>query len=121
VGITLEQEREALAFLHDTDQIALVGALWEQRETPPVDTRRHPDVGRALKAHWSAVARERILEGAPGQYSYNVFTVSEADFERLRELHLRYFHELRTLVAASQPGERVCVTNVQLFALDAGR
>lgn len=43
---------------------------------------------------------------------------AQRDLERIRELHLRYFHELRALLAESEPGERVAVANVQLFALD---
>ena len=73
----------------------------------------------SMKAHWTRVAADRVEAEAPGQFSYNVFTVSEADFEKIRELHLSYFHALRAIVAASEPGERVAVANVQLFALDA--
>ncbi len=118
LGIPVEEEQRCLSFLVQTGQVARVEGRYVQQDTLPVDTRRHPEVGRALKQHWSAVARDRIEAGAPGQFSYNVFTVSETDLERLRELHLRYFHELRAIVAASQPGERVAVANVQLFALD---
>ena len=50
--------------------------------------------------------------------SYNLFTVSERDLGRLRELHLAYFRELRAIVAESEPAERVVVANVQLFGLD---
>ena len=83
-----------------------------------VDTRRHPDVGRRLKAHWTGVAQERIERGAVGQFSYNVFTVSRDDLERIRELHLAYFHALRQIVSASESDEVVAVANVQLFPLE---
>lgn len=86
--------------------------------TRAVDTRRSPEVGRKLKAHWSRVAAERVGSNAPGQFSYNVFSVSEQDFERIRALHLAYFHALRSIVAESTSNERVAVANVQLFALD---
>ena len=59
-----------------------------------------------------------IEGGAPGQFSYVVFSVSESDFERIRELHLRYFNTLRGIIAASEPNERVAVVNVQLFGLE---
>lgn len=118
LGIPVEEEARCLGFLLETGQIRAEGGRYVQEETLPVDTRRHPEVGSALKMHWTEVARARIAAGAPGQYSYNVFAVSDADLERLRALHLRYFHELRAIVAASQPGERVVVANVQLFALD---
>jgi transcriptional regulator with XRE-family HTH domain len=117
LGLGPDEEERCLRFLADTGQIVAVGGKW-QVEALAVDTRRHPDLGRRLKAHWTRVAADRIEAGAPGQFSYNVFSVSEADFERIRELHLAYFHALRAIVAASQPGERVAVANVQLFALD---
>jgi hypothetical protein len=118
LGLEPAEEERCLAFLETTGQIRWDGARWQILEVRAVDTRRHPEVGRALKAHWTHVGEERIRRAAPGQYSYVVFTVSQRDLERIRELHLRYFHELRALVAESEPGERVAVANVQLFALD---
>lgn len=117
LGIPHEEEERCVAFLERTGQVErragkLVGV------TLAVDTRRTPLIGRQLKAHWTDVAAERIRAGADGQFSYNVFTVSDADFERIRELHLKYFHALRSIVAESEPGERVAVANVQLFALE---
>jgi transcriptional regulator with XRE-family HTH domain len=119
LGLPPEEEERCLAYLADTGQIRERDGRW-QVEALAVDTRRQPDLGQRLRAHWTRVAAERIERGAPGQFSYNVFTVSEADFERIRELHLAYFHALRAIVAESQPGERVAVANVQLFALDGG-
>jgi transcriptional regulator with XRE-family HTH domain len=118
LGMPAEEEERCLAFLCDTGQVTRTGPHY-QVEALAVDTRRHPDIGRRLKAHWTRVAADRVEREAPGQFSYNVFTVSEADFERIRELHLAYFHALRAIVAESEPGERVAVANVQLFALDA--
>jgi hypothetical protein len=85
-----------------------------------VDTRRDAASGRRLKAHWARVGLDRVDTDTEGLFSYNVFTVSAADLERLRELHLGYFRALRALVAESSPAERVVVANVQLFALDHG-
>lgn len=45
--------------------------------------------------------------------------VSNADFARLKELHLAYFREMQALVADSAPSERVVLFNTELFALDA--
>jgi len=50
-------------------------------------------------------------------FSYNLFTVSEKDWQRLRELHIAYFQELRRVIEGSQPGERVGLANLQLFRL----
>jgi len=116
LGISLEEEERCIAFLRDTGQIRVMDRRLES-DPIAVDTRRTPEVGRQLKAHWARVAAERVVRAAPGQFSYNVFTVSEADFERIREAHLAYFHALRAIVAESEPAEVVAVANVQLFPL----
>lgn len=116
LGIEEAEEARCLAFLRDTGQVSWTGTHYHP-DLQAVDTRRHPEIGRKLKAHWTRVGAERIEAGAPGQFSYNVFTVSAADFERIREAHLQYFHALRSIVAASSPNEVVAVANVQLFAL----
>ena len=116
LGLDEATVSDCVSFMDETGQIRRKSNRYE-RERLAVDTRRHPEIGRALQAHWSGVARDRIQAEAPGQFSYNVFTVSRADFERIRELHLRYFHELRSIVAESEPEEMVAVANVQLFGL----
>ena len=73
----------------------------------------------------SSSSRSRSLSRLPaleprGQdlFSYNLFTVSEHDFTRLRELHIAYYQELRRIIEQSTPGERVALVNVQLLRLD---
>jgi hypothetical protein len=44
--------------------------------------------------------------------------VSEQDFFKIRDLHIAYFTELRSIVKKSAPAERVVVANLQLFRLD---
>ncbi|MCP4809525.1 MAG: DUF4423 domain-containing protein [Proteobacteria bacterium] len=117
LGISVEEETRCLEFLSETGQIER-GTHWVEGEVRAVDTRRHPEIGRRVKQHWSRVAQDRIEAGAPGQFSYNVFTVSRADFERIRKMHLAYFHALRAVVADSTDDEVVCVANVQLFPLE---
>src|SRR5690606_37575494 len=86
-----------------------------------VDTRAQPEAGRVLKTHWARVGLERLHELEPNKadlFSYNLFAVSEADWRRIRERHIAYFHELRAIVAQSQPAERVVLVNLQLLQLD---
>jgi len=116
LGISLEEEERCISFLRDTGQVRVSERRLES-DPLAVDTRRTPEVGRLLKAHWARVAAEQVTATAEGQFSYNVFTVSEADFERIREAHLAYFHALRAIVAESEPAEVVAVANVQLFPL----
>jgi len=117
LGIATDNAETCLSFLEETGQITWTGTHWRQEQLA-VDTRRYPEVNRQLKGHWTAVAAERIGVGAPGQFSYNVFSVSRSDFEKIRELHLAYFHALRAIVADSNSSELVAVANVQLFELD---
>ena len=117
LGISEEEETRCLAFLRDTGQIQWQDVRY-RIQTLAVDTNRTPVINRRLKAHWARVGAERIEQGTPGQFSYNVFSVSRADFERIREAHLRYFYALRGIVAESSPDEVVAVANVQLFLLE---
>ena len=101
-----------------TGQVTWDGRHYRQERRLAVDTRRLPEINQQLKAHWTTVAAERIRAGAPGQFSYNVFTVSREDFERIRQLHLEYFYAMRAIVGESAPDEVVAVANIQLFTLE---
>ena len=118
LGIDLAEEQRAMAFLELTEQLEWDGRHYRSR-AQAVDTRRNPSVGMRLKEHWSTVGTDRIRAEAPGQYSYNVFAISNEDFERIREAHLEYFGRVRSIVGASKRGERVAIVNIQLFALDS--
>jgi transcriptional regulator with XRE-family HTH domain len=120
LGIERTQEAECLEFLQETGQVTWSGTHY-QGNTVAVDTRGRPEIGQRLKSHWSKEAARRIEGGAPGQFSYVVFSASKKDFERIRELHLRYFNTLRGIISESTPNEVVAVANVQLFALDEWR
>jgi len=117
LGIDEAEEARCLAFLRETDQVAWTGTHFEGR-TVAVDTRSRPVIGRTVKSHWTREGARRIEQGAPGQFSYLVFSVSREDFERIREHHLRYFNTLRGIISESTPNEVVSVANVQLFGLE---
>ena len=118
LGIDDDEEARCIAFLRDTGQVTWTGTHFQQ-EALAVDTGRHPAIGRRLKAHWSREGAKRAEAGADGQFSYNVFAVSRADFELIRAAHLDYFRSLRAIVKESSPQEVVAVANVQLFGLEA--
>jgi len=118
VGIPFEEEVGCLNALSEAGQVRWENDRWMLETGLSVDTRRDPAAGRRLKAWWTEVARQKLENGDEGLFSYNVFSVSEADYQKLRELHLSYFWSLRAMVAASEPMERVVVANVQLFPLD---
>lgn len=116
--IPLEEEQRCLALLERSGQIRKRRGKYVAGRPLTVDTRSNPGAGRTLVSFWAQAGVERMSSGSRGLFSYNLFTVSERDLARLRELHLAYFRELRAIVAQSEPAERVVVANVQLFGLD---
>jgi len=117
VGISLEEEGRCLGGLADAGLITWDGRRYRAEELT-VDTSANPDAARAArKQHRLDRASAAHARGAPGLYSYNVFSVSAADMDRLRDLHVQYFTALRSVVAASAPAQRVGVVSMQLFEL----
>jgi transcriptional regulator with XRE-family HTH domain len=118
LGIGPEEEERCLEALVSSGQVVWDGDRYRAEAVVTVDTRQDPEAGRRMRRHWGQVALERIDAGRSGQFSYNVMSVSRADLERIREMHLAYFRAVRSLVADSDPCERVVVLNLQLFELD---
>lgn len=121
LGLTLDDERQSLQALAASGLIVLRKKHWVVNKVLTVDTRSNPEAGLRLKQHWADVGRERLSRLEPNKkdlFSYNLFAVSEADWERLRELHISYFQALRSIVAQSSPQERVVLANLQLMRLD---
>jgi len=118
--ISLEEEERSIALLLETGQLKRRGKRLVPGATLTVDTRGDATRSREAKAFWARVALDRLEAGVDGTFSYNLFSVSRADLERIRELHRAYFRELRHIVAASEPAECVALANVQLLELGAG-
>jgi transcriptional regulator with XRE-family HTH domain len=122
LGISIEDEARTLGDLAAAGLIRWDGVRWQLDRERSVDTTRFdPRAASNLRGFWTAAAEARIRAGADGQFSYLVFSTDDATLEAIRELHLRYFREMRALVAASPRNRRVAVVNVQLFAIDRGR
>lgn len=117
IGIDADVEARCLAALVDAGLVRWEEGRWETGDGQLVDTRARPEVARGLKLHWARVGAERLERGDEGLWSYNVFNVSRADLEHLRELHAEYFRALRRAIASSEPLECVVVANIQLFEL----
>lgn len=120
LGISLEEEQQCIEALATTGQLDWDGSRYRINEARLTDTRHNPEAGRALKIWWTERALERLKQDREGLFSYNLFTVSERDYQRLRELHLAYFRELRSIVAASEPADRVVLAHLQLLPLAGG-
>jgi DNA-binding phage protein len=118
LGITPDEERRCIEALLGSGQLDWDGSRYRVG-AQLTDTRHYPEAGRRLKIWWTRQALERLERDSEGLFSYNLFAVSERDYERLRELHLAYFRELRSIVAASQPAERVVLAHLSLLPLTA--
>jgi len=119
--IDLELERICIAALAASGLIVKRKKRWKVTKVLTVDTRANPAAGLRLKNHWARIAGDRLSDLEPNKqdlFSYNLFTVSEQDWQRLRELHIAYFQELRAIVSASVPAERIVLANLQLLRLD---
>lgn len=117
LGITDAQVRICLQLLLSAGEVTFDGHHYRPAGVAAVDTRSDPSANLRLKTWWLQVASERMNTGAEGQFSFNLFSVSRHDFERIRELQVRYFRELRQIVASSTPSEVVAVANMQLLTL----
>ncbi len=116
LGISPEEEQRCVDALLTSGQLDWDGSRYRVG-AQLTDTRHYPEAGRMLKIWWAKQGLERLEGDSAGLFSYNLFAVSEADYERLRELHLAYFRELRSIVAASQPAERVVLAQLSLMPL----
>jgi len=120
LSISLEEEGRCVALLLETGQLEKKGKRLIPGAALTVDTRGDAARSRQAKAFWTRVALDRIEAGADGTFSYNLFSVSRVDLERIRELHRAYFRELRRIVAESEPAECIALANLHLLELGAG-
>jgi hypothetical protein len=117
LGLSIVETRAALELLESTGQIERLQQGWRVKQTLNVDLAADPEAVQRLKAWAAEIGLRRITSGSEGLYSYNLFCVSEADYQKLQSLHRAYFRQLRAIVAESTPSERVVMANLQLFSL----
>lgn len=118
LDIPREEEETALEILVTTGQAEYRDGKYVLATDPKViDTRRDPKAAHALRAFWADVARQRMDEPGDALFSHSLFGVSEKDYQRIRELQKAYYQEIRAIVAASLPVERVALLNLQLLPL----
>ncbi len=117
VGISEAEEQRCLELLQSTGQIREHDGRYVLAHSQTVDTRRDPRAAQQVKLWWSDVSIARLRAGAGGASSYNLFTVSDADFERLRELHRSYFQQMRAIIEQSEPCDRIVLACAQMLEL----
>lgn len=119
--LDLEEERveDALARLEQTDQIQWTGTHFRLHRVRTIDTRRDAAGVLAMRAWFAEDALARLrADQADATFSQNLFSISSADLERLRALHVTHFREVQALVAASEPGERLVLLQRSIVPVD---
>ncbi|MBX2802577.1 MAG: DUF4423 domain-containing protein [Myxococcales bacterium] len=114
---------DAIGMLLQTGQISRRGDHYVPVVIQAVDVGPTPSgpSPHALKAHWSEVALQRLREGAPGLFSYNLVVVSEHDLAQIEALQRAHYRAIRALVADSEPAERLVLLNLQTVPIDVGQ
>ncbi len=118
IGVAQEEEERCIALLVASGQIRRRRGRYVVAEAAVVDTSVDLVKRRALRAFWSSKAVERLSQGDPGLFGYNLFAIAEADIEKLQALYIEFFAKMRALVDASHPSQRVMLLATQLVALD---
>ncbi|MCB9742728.1 MAG: DUF4423 domain-containing protein [Alphaproteobacteria bacterium] len=117
LGLGVPEVEQALAAMAEAGVIVEAEGAWRVAGTLAVDLPREGDLAR-FKAHWLELARARTLAESEGVLtSVNVIAVSRADMDEVRALQRRFFRELGSLVAASEPSETVGVVLVHSLDL----
>ncbi len=115
LGVDRKIENKALTLLEQSGEISFVDGLWRTQATT-VNLRRDPKTAITQRRFWVEVAVERAASD-PGMFAYNVCSLSLADLERLKRLQRDFLQQARTIIAESEPVERVALVQSQIFAL----
>jgi hypothetical protein len=117
LGIDVGEVEECLRLLQDSRQIRRRGARWVLDPTQAVELGADREAARGLAAWWVEVAADRAVR-QQGMFAYNLCSVSSRDLQRIAELQRDCLRQVRSIVAQSQPVERVALIGVQVFGLD---
>lgn len=118
LGMPEEEEKRAIELLARTRQIRRRRHKWVVDESRTVDTRADPARSLRMKAWWTRLALERVEAGSEHVLSYNLFSVSAADYQRILELYRAFFQQMRAIVADSRPNERVVLFSTLAVPLE---
>jgi transcriptional regulator with XRE-family HTH domain/protein gp37 len=112
LGTELATETRCLHKLLRAGLIRRVGARYRTFGALTVDTRSVA----ALKAHWTRTALARVTEPGPDDlFSYNVFSASIDDMNRIKDLLRATYRQIRAIVSSTPADERVALLNLQLL------
>lgn len=115
LGISLDQEREALRRLEQAKVLVRRGKRFVGLDPLTVDTDAPAFELNRLKAHWTQTCLHRLEAPRPQDWlGYNVISTSDADLDRIRDVLRRAFREIRAIAASSQPVQSAALLNLQL-------
>lgn len=120
MGISREDEERTLSDLELAGIIRWDGTHWRLEKQRSIDTTRNPVLGRRMLEYWTERSRARIAGAGDGRFSYLVFGCDEETLTAINDLRLRFYREMRALVAGAPTATRVMVATVHLFPLDVG-
>lgn len=115
LGIGEREVLRVLSLLEEAQLVRRAGRSYLPLPPQTVDTRGDPTALNRVKQHWAEVAAARSVDPRPDDFfAYNVMSLSAADLARVRQCMQSAFREVRSIVAASEPAERIALLNVQL-------
>jgi len=115
LGIDLETEQRCLRGLCEAEVIRWQGETYNAIRALTVDAKGQPERLWDLKRHWARTGADFVGRNTPAnRFSYNLFSCSAEDFEKIRELQWQFYHQVRGIVSSSSPVERVGLLNMQL-------
>jgi transcriptional regulator with XRE-family HTH domain len=116
LGIEADEVERCLAALLRAGLVNWDGERFDQLRSLNVDTRGGKAALHALKSHWARVAAERAARPKRTDlFAYNVLSASAGDLDKIRAVLVEAFRDIRTIVAASEPPERVALLNIHLI------
>ncbi|MEN9578608.1 MAG: hypothetical protein RJA70_1617 [Pseudomonadota bacterium] len=118
LGIENAEVDECLKLLEESQQVRSNGTHWLPADEVALELGANPSGSKALAAWWLNVAAERAGKARRGMFAYNLCSVSAVDLQRIAELQRECLREIRSIVAHSQPGERVALIGVQVMGLE---
>ena len=117
--ISPEVARQCVRLLREAGVIGVHGGCYAVRSALVVDTRTNPAGARELRRHFAQVGYARLDRAYDADlFSYNVFSVSRADYQKMRQLQLEFFQQMRAIAAASKPSEIAGLMTLHLLQWD---
>lgn len=115
----VSEMRECLDVLCTGGVIALTQGRYQPVSALTVDTRASRAQQLGQQGHWAQLAARRAAHpGVHDVFSYNVFSIARADYDKLRQLQREFYRTARALIAGSDPTELGGLLLVQMIAWD---